>query len=180
MLIARKKKEENIAEYVLYMWQLEDLIRAYSFDIEKINSEIICRFNEPLHIKKEIKLWYNSLIEAMQAEGITEKGHLMQLNAVVQDLSNLNIALLQKKDEEKYNEVFNDALPNISEIVKKSNGAIKNEIEACFVGLYALLLMRLKKQAISEATEHAMKSFSTLLALLSYKYNKFEKGEIEF
>ena len=36
MLIARQKLNENIAEYVLYMFQIEDLIRAYDFDLEGI------------------------------------------------------------------------------------------------------------------------------------------------
>ena len=29
MIIARQKKQENIAEYLLYMWQIEDIIRAF-------------------------------------------------------------------------------------------------------------------------------------------------------
>ena len=32
MIIARQKRKENIAEYLLYMWQVEDLIRANKFD----------------------------------------------------------------------------------------------------------------------------------------------------
>ena len=34
MLIAKQKRQENIAEYVLYMWQLEDMLRACNFDVD--------------------------------------------------------------------------------------------------------------------------------------------------
>ena len=36
MIIASQKKKENIAEYLLYMWQIEDLIRVYKLDIDAI------------------------------------------------------------------------------------------------------------------------------------------------
>lgn len=36
MYISQQLKQQNIAEYLLYMWQVEDLIRANGFDIERI------------------------------------------------------------------------------------------------------------------------------------------------
>ena len=41
MYIASAKRKENIAEYLLYMWQIEDIIRAYGLDIEKIKESVI-------------------------------------------------------------------------------------------------------------------------------------------
>ena len=34
MFVASQKRKENIAEYLLYMWQIEDLIRANNLDID--------------------------------------------------------------------------------------------------------------------------------------------------
>ena len=34
MIIAQQKLKENIAEYILYMYQIEDVVRAYHFDLE--------------------------------------------------------------------------------------------------------------------------------------------------
>ena len=45
MIVASKKRKENIAEYLLYMWQIEDLIRANGLDIDKIRTNIIDKFN---------------------------------------------------------------------------------------------------------------------------------------
>lgn len=36
MFTATQRKKENIAEYLLYMWQIEDLIRANDLDMDKI------------------------------------------------------------------------------------------------------------------------------------------------
>ena len=41
MDIAKTKRRENIAEYILYLWQLEDLLRALQFSPEAIFSTLI-------------------------------------------------------------------------------------------------------------------------------------------
>ena len=76
MLIAEEKKKTNIAEYILYMWQIEDIIRSSKFDLEQINTNIISKFDAPSEVKYDMKLWYRNLIEQMMKEGISEKGHL--------------------------------------------------------------------------------------------------------
>ena len=40
MIVARQKKKENIAEYLLYMWQIEDIIRACGGNIDVIKSRL--------------------------------------------------------------------------------------------------------------------------------------------
>lgn len=80
MFIAHKLRKENICEYLLYMWQIEDLIRAFNLNIDTINERIIS--NYPVKDEAERKSlyeWYESLIEMMRLENIQEKGHL-QLN----------------------------------------------------------------------------------------------------
>ena len=41
MITASQKRKENIAEYLLYMWQIEDLIRANGLDIDKIRANVL-------------------------------------------------------------------------------------------------------------------------------------------
>jgi hypothetical protein len=43
MIVANQKRKENIAEYLLYMWQVEDLIRANHFDLEAIRKQVVER-----------------------------------------------------------------------------------------------------------------------------------------
>lgn len=79
MIIARQKRKENIAEYLLYMWQVEDLIRANNFDMDSIRRTVVDRYDQPGDVKEEIANWYEELIEMMRSEGVMKKGHI-QLN----------------------------------------------------------------------------------------------------
>ena len=79
MIIARQKRKENIVEYLLYMWQVEDLIRANHFRMEEIEKNVIARYNQTENVKAEIRQWYEELLEMMRSEGVMEKGHI-QLN----------------------------------------------------------------------------------------------------
>ena len=39
MYIAQKIRKTSIVEYLLYMWQIEDLIRAYGCSLSRIRKE---------------------------------------------------------------------------------------------------------------------------------------------
>ena len=47
MFIAKELKDKNICEYLLYMWQIEDTIRAYQLDLDRIKAEYVSRFQYP-------------------------------------------------------------------------------------------------------------------------------------
>lgn len=57
MKIAQAKRKENIAEYLLYMWQVEDIIRAFNLDINAIKENIIDHYDVDEQEKKEITDW---------------------------------------------------------------------------------------------------------------------------
>ena len=46
MFIAQKKRKENIIEYILYMWNVEDLIRANGLDMSRIDKSVIDKYGE--------------------------------------------------------------------------------------------------------------------------------------
>ena len=83
MIVAREKRKENIAEYLLYMWQIEDLIRANRFEMESIRQHVIGRYDQPEAVKAEIERWYEELIDMMRSEGVMEKGHIQDRKSVV-------------------------------------------------------------------------------------------------
>jgi hypothetical protein len=170
MLIAQEKKKNNIAEYVLYMWQIEDLIRANNFDLDIIQRNIINGFQETREMKEEIRAWYAGLIQMMRKEGIMQEGHLSFVNDVVRELNELHEKLKENPEELKYREVYGWAKPNIDIFRNKLANRGLNEIEVCFNALYGLLLLRLKKEPVTEETTSAMTTFSNLLALLASKY----------
>ena len=66
MIIASQKRKENIAEYLLYMWQIEDIIRANKLDIDKIKESVISRYPADDKTLSDMAEWYESLIDMMQ------------------------------------------------------------------------------------------------------------------
>lgn len=178
MYIASQKRKENIAEYLIYMWQIEDIIRANGLDIEKIKQNVIDRYNLPPEGKKELTEWYESLIEMMRHEGVAEKGHLQINRNVMAQLVELHQALLKDPRFPEYTAQFYKALPFIVELRSKAGEAAVGELETCFTALYGMLMMRLQSREISPETENAVKQISTLIALLARHYH-FDKEKIE-
>ena len=119
MIIASQKRKENIAEYLLYMWQIEDIIRAYKLDIDTIDEQIVSKYNVPDDKKKEIREWYESLIDMMRREGVVESGHLQLNKNVIIDLTDLHLALLKSPKEPFYGATFFKTLPYIVELRAK-------------------------------------------------------------
>jgi hypothetical protein len=175
MIIAKEKRKENIAEYILYMWQVEDTIRACNFDIEIIDSRIISQFSESVRVKNDIKEWYVDLILMMHEEGLKNSGHLKILNLLIEEMNDLHLKLIHEKKDPQYLEQYYWAVPNIRDFEKRLEKKTKNEIETCLSALYALLLLRLQKKDVSRETLEAMQTFSNVLALLSSWYKKKER-----
>lgn len=179
MIIAQEKRKTNIAEFILYMWQVEDLIRASGFDFDRVNEIVISKFDLPEETLDEIRTWYANLITLMVEERIVEKGHMSFLNNLIRELNDLHLRLLQSPDEKKYQEIYQAAHANVKSFMKKSSDIFFSEIEACLTGLYGYLMLRLQKSEISAETSEAMASFSNLLAALSTRYREIEEGKME-
>ena len=180
MLIARQKRKENIAEYLLYMWQVEDIIRAYNFNLDEIEKNIVARFDQPQSVRNEIKGWYSELIDMMLQEGVKESGHIQINKNIVIDLNGLHLALLKSPKEVAYNAAFYRVLPSILDLKGKS-GAQDNEnnIEPVFNALYGYMLLRLQKKEVSPETAEAVKQISSFAALLATKYRQEKDGELK-
>ena len=119
MIIAQEKRKSNIAEFILYMWQVEDLIRASRFDLERVDQIVISKFDLPGEKLDEIRTWYSNLITLMAEEKIAEKGHMSFLNKLIGELNDLHLRLLQAPGEKKYQELYKIASPNIKSFMEK-------------------------------------------------------------
>lgn len=179
MLIAKKLKEDNIAEYLLYMWQIEDIIRANKLDIDIIDKQIISGFEQPQNVKNEIREWYENLIDMMRREDVMEKGHLIINKNVISELTELHNRLLKSLQETEYTEAYYKTLPFIVELRSKTQDKNTPELETCLAALYGFLLMRLQKKEISGETQSALSQISSFLRLLSLKYKEYKAGKLD-
>ena len=121
MQIAKQKLNENIAEYILYMYQIEDVIRAYQFDVDAI----IERYVEPQmpdsSFINQYRSWYKDLVNQMKMQKIEKAGHLVSTQEILLELSYLHNTLLNMTKDEKYVGVFEIANKYLEEFKGKSN-----------------------------------------------------------
>lgn len=179
MITASLKKRENIAEYLLYMWQIEDLIRANGLDIEKIKSNIIDQYSGLSDSqKKDMEDWYESLIDMMRREDVVDKGHLQLNKNIIISLDDLHRRLLADQKYASYSAQFYHTLPIIVELRAKAGEKKAGEIETCFNALYGILLLRLQGKDISDETMQAASQISKFLALLSHYYKLDYNNEL--
>ena len=180
MLIAQKLRKENIAEYLLYMWQVEDIIRAYGCNLQQIKKEYISRFDCTNEQKEEMVDWYGNLIRMINQEGCREKGHIQINKIVLQQLSELHAQLLDSPKFPFYSTEYYKVLPFIVELRQKnSNGKVAGEIETCFNALYGTMLLRLQNKEITQNTANAVKEITTFIGMLNDYYFK-EKEDPKF
>ena len=164
MIIASQKRKENIAEYLLYMWQIEDIIRANGLDLDKIKANVIDRHTELTdEQRRQMEEWYESLIDMMRRE--------------VQ-LVQLHDALLKDPRFGEYTKRFYASLPFIVELRSKAGDDPKGEIETCFNALYGMLMLRLRGAEVTPDTQAAVSQISQFIALLSHYFHLDEKEEL--
>lgn len=180
MYIAQELRKKNIAEYLLYMWQIEDTIRAFDCSLARIRREYIENFKYTDEQKDEETDWFGNLIRMMNQEGCREKGHLMINKVTMHQLEELHAQLLQSTKYPFYNSEYYKVLPFIVELRNRGANKEENEIETCFDSLYGVMMLRLQKKEISTNTQHAVKEISTLVGMLNDYYLKDKEKPLEF
>lgn len=180
MFVAEQLRKKNIAEYLLYMWQVEDVVRAFGLDAEKMAKEYVPQFGLDAEKSEELKEWYEHLIEMMREEGVTEKGHLQVNKNIIILLTDLHAQLLKSSKHPFYSAAYYKALPFIVELrAKSAESQEKNEIENCFDALYGVMLLRMQKKEVSAETATAIDNIAKFIGLLSDYYKKDKEGELE-
>jgi len=179
MFIARKLKKENICEYLLYMWQVEDLIRAFGLDLEAINKRIIVPYPLDDAERKSLYEWYESLIEMMRMENVQENGHLQLNKNIIIELDELHTLLLRSGKDAGYPAKFYHVLPFIAQLRSQQADTQQSDVELCFNFQYGIMLLRMKKTEITPETLQAQTEISKFMVLLAKNYQLYKAGELD-
>jgi hypothetical protein len=171
---------ENAAEYILFIWQTEDLARACNMDAEAVMQVI--RAGNELSPEKAAQLenWYQGIIAKMQREGIVEKGHLAEVNDLMIELFYLHTTLLTAMADKAYQEMLVLAKPALDEYRARSELKNGNDVEVCLHALYLKILLKVRGVKISQATDDAMQLFAKIMAYLSKHYRLMKEGKMNF
>lgn len=144
-------KKNNIAEYILYLWQIEDYLRAFPQQAE-VNQEL------------------RDLNEMMHQENIMNGGHLQLAKNALDELEDLHNDLLDQ--EATYRSAIIQISPSLNILKSKTDRPTMSDIEACLVLLYQIMLLKLQKRPISSETELVQKQATHILQYLSKTYKE--------
>jgi hypothetical protein len=179
MSLAAKKLKENISEYIIFLWQMEDLLRAVHFDADALD-EFIHSYAPDAKAFESEKKWFSGLVGNMRKDGVEQRGHVSEIHELIFELNYLHNTLLNIVRDKSYSDAYLQAQPNIKDYLQRTDGKSTNDVEVCLTALYGLMLLRLRKESISSETEGAMRTFSNLLAKLSHHYRLMKQGEFNF
>ncbi len=170
MLIADRKRKENISEYIVYMYQTEDLLRAYHFDIEDLRKNVIDHL--PAEDRQPALAWYTSLAQHMQEQGLEKTGHLKETQEYVKKLYNLHEQLL--KADQQYRQIYSKTAVHIRNSMDASGGLVTNPVQAALNGIYGYLLLKLTGKQVDQEIMPAVTAFGDLLSYLSFRWRERE------
>ena len=178
MLIALQKRRENIAEYILYLWQVEDLLRAMQFSPEAIYSTLVARIEGADEQQKEnIFNWYMQIVELLRKEGKEKQGHIDHTLHLVADLHNLHLQLMKLPVGEHYRATYARLAAELPRLRTIMDNDDMSDTELCFRALYAAMLYRIKGSG-ERAIEDTLAVISPAIGELAAIHGKVERGEI--
>lgn len=146
-------KKNNIAEYILHIWQIEDYLRAFPQQAEA---------NQELH----------DFYDMMHQENIMERGHLQLAKNALSELEELHADILQQ--EATYRAAMIRLTPSLNIFKAKTDTPTMSDIEACLTLLYQIMLLRLQQREISSETGETQKQATQILQYLSKTYREQE------
>lgn len=172
MIVAQKLRKQNISAYIIYMFQVEDIIRAYGLDVDRICNEYLPRFQYTKEQIADQRDWYAGLIRMMQEEGVQECGHVQVVKNTLMLMFDRHRELLADPKQPFYSAAYYKALPFIVELRSKGMNKEKNEIENCVDALYGATLLKMQGRELTDETKQALQPISHLLEMLSKLYNE--------
>ncbi|MDO4950351.1 MAG: DUF4924 family protein [Bacteroidales bacterium] len=172
-------KSQNIAEYLIYMWQVEDMLRANHCQMDEVKQTLVnTRTDLTDQQRQHLAQWYADLIDMMHQEGVVEKGHLQINKNVITWLTDLHLQLLRSPKFPYYGAAYFKALPFIVELRAKNANKEVPELETCFEALYGILLLKIQKKTVSTDTQQAQAAISALLSMLAQYYIADKQGTL--
>lgn len=167
-----RRKQENVAGYVIGMWHVEDLMRAHGFDLAAVERELVAPMEGGEEARAAMREWYADIIRRMQAEGLEESGHLGEVREVLLELEALHNALLETGADPGYNELLGHAHDAIEDLRQRAAGEDMGTIATCFTGVYGVMVLRAGKRPVGPGTAEAEGHLRRLLERLGLHYRQ--------
>jgi hypothetical protein len=173
MIPVEVKKRENIAEYIVYMYQTEDLISTFDFNLNNIHEYVIRHMSQDAAEIKSLLLWYADIIDRMKQEKLPAIGRrLSSTQAFVTELSELHSELLVK--DEVYQAIYREIEQDLATQIERSEGQVADPVQICLNAVYGKLVINLNGKSLPAEHEKLVVRFGKLLAHLSTEYHRLK------
>ncbi|MGY8941257.1 MAG: DUF4924 family protein [Flavobacteriales bacterium] len=171
MNTALDKRANHIVEYLLYVWQMEDVVRAAEFDSGVIRAMFNGQDGPDLE-------WMLELAQAMKKEGLQDHGHVAHAMETLTELALLHDLITGPMEDSDYVKIFKDADPLLLELQEKksSKDQYQHPVEQMLTALYGWLVLRMKKEAVSVETEAAMVAIRKMANTLARGHIRVYEG----
>ena len=180
MFTAERLRSKSRVDYLLYLWFIEDIIRAHNGDMERIEKDYLPRYQAEGDGQKKLYQWFADLCEMMRSEGCLEQGHLQIVKNVEQELTELHQYLLNNPGRfPDYTALYNKCLPAIVELRSRNNKPEEPEMQTMLGALYGVMLLILKGKEGSTATNQAVDTIGQTLHKLSDYYLKNQQEPLD-
>ena len=177
MHISRVKKTENIAEYILYMYHVEDTIRKFMFNIPLLIDQYVRKQLPDASFLGQYENWYSSIAHEMQQTGKEKKGHICEVEEVITELIYLHNTLLSVVKDPKYIGLVEASLIYLDEFKTKAEMLNNHDVEILLHAMNMKLQLKVRKSEITQETEEAFDSMRIQLAYLSREFHKMKSGD---
>ena len=179
MQLAEQKKKTNIIEYLLLMYQMEDLVRSCQLDLDVLVKKFIQpHISDPLLVE-DYKRWYDSIIRDLKIFKREKQGHISDVYEIQMELFYLHNSLLTVTPNDNYIKLYGEIQPLINEFRDKTPLQL-NDVDLCIYALYMKLQLKLQGKEISTETETAFDGMRKLLTSLAKAYHKMKSGDVAF
>lgn len=172
---AEEKRHQHIVEYILYVWQMEDLVRAVGMDLGALRSHLSTAYTGD-RLEAEL-VWFGELIRSLKSENKTSSGHISALDEVMIELTYLHQTLLEVLKDEEYREAVEKARPHLKAMAERG-AEQRTEVEAMLVALYGWLVLRMGGKTVSPETEESLAVIRDWANLFGGRYIRMRAGEL--
>lgn len=165
MVLAERKKQERVSDYILQLYLAEDILRSHQFDFKGIKKFL--NTHVPAKEVEEELVWYQHVADLMKQENIETVGHLTEVQQLIKQLKSLHQHLLRA--DQQYRHLYSNAALLIRQ---QSPEAVAQPVEAGLQALFTYHKNKLAGVRTPEEQMEAIRAFSDLLSYLSYRWRE--------
>lgn len=150
-------KKDNLAEYILHLWMMEDVVRAFYSD------EVLGE-----------NAFLSDLRAMMREEGVMEGGHTQIAKIALMEAEEMHAKL---QEEATYRAALMSMQPSLVVLKSKTPNPEVSDIEMMFDFLYNMILLRMQKKEISLETQLMHQQVTLMMIYLSHAYRRMREEE---